>query len=143
MKVQVCTRLVLALGFAWFPALADGNIEACKCTFSLNNRNRANVVRLKNDNALVTYTLQTYINAWEIDGPDDQLGGALCIRINRAGGRYAPGCLLCREGMLKTYLPGECAGVLTPQMLRDAMSHRAGGAAITFIGRGMRILLKV
>jgi len=120
---------------------ANENIEPTKITFALSRDNRANVVRLMNDRKNVRYFLEVFTDAWQIDSPDSQTGGALCIRINRAGGRYLPGCLMCRKHALKTYLPFECSGVFSKAMLEDGLKDAAKGLPITLAGQGMRITI--
>lgn len=122
---------------------ADGNVEPIKLNFSLTRNNRANVVRLKNDNGIVKYILEVYLDGWEIDGPDDQLGGSLCLRINRAGGKYLPGCLLCKPNAIKTYSPSDCYGIFTKEMLEKYFDKAKHGDLIRFDGVGMRLVMKI
>ncbi|WP_285577379.1 hypothetical protein [Geothrix limicola] len=122
---------------------ADGNVESSELKFALSRNNRANVVRLKNDKKIVRYILEAYLDGWEIDGPDDQLGGALCLRINKAGGRYIPGCLLCKNNGERTYSPTGCFGVITKAELEDFLQRSIRNNPVVFTGYGMNIVLKI
>lgn len=135
---------VFLLFMSAFSALrADGNVESTELKFALSRNNRANVVRLKNDKKIVRYILEAYLDGWEIDGPDDQLGGALCLRINKAGGRYIPGCLLCKNNGERTYSPTGCFGVITRVELEDFLQRSTRNNPIIFTGYGMTIVLKI
>jgi hypothetical protein len=123
--------------------LANENIERSKLMFSLTRNNRANVVRLKNEKGIVKYILEIYLDGWEIDGPDEQLGGSLCLRLNRAGGKYLPGCLLCKPDAIKTYSPSDCLGVFTQDVLEADFENSKRGIPITFVGSGMRIKIMI
>jgi len=131
--------LLLCSGQIW----ANQNIEHTKFTLGLSQKNNAIVVRLKNEKAIVQYILEVYINALELDSPDSQLGGSLCIRINRAGGRYIAGCLLCQPGAVSTFRPEECLGVFSQAMLDQAFRKAKSGTPIMFAGHGMRVLATI
>lgn len=136
--------IIFAVVFGTSPFLiADGNVEPNKLKFSLTRNNRANVVRLKNDNGIVRYILEVYLDGWEIDGPDEQLGGSLCLRINRAGGKYLPGCLLCKPDAIKTYSPSDCYGIFTKDLLESNFDKAKRGDLIHFEGVGMHLIMKI
>ncbi|HJW32502.1 MAG TPA: hypothetical protein VJ505_03960 [Holophagaceae bacterium] len=122
---------------------SNDNISKRHIKFNLSLENNANVVRLLNDKKNVTYVLEAYLNAWDFDSPDDQLGGSLCLRINKAGGKYFPGCLMCRERATRTFLPDDCSGVLTQEMLVKALKNSETNTPIVFSGSGMKFKLKI
>ena len=124
-------------------ALGNDNIRPETIRLGLSTSNRANVFRLMNDQRTVRYFVEVYLDAWELDPPDSQVGGSLCIRINRAGGRYIPGCLMCKRGALKTYLPSECSGVFSKEMLENAFGDGRQAKPMLFAGQGMRIKLLI
>jgi len=136
-------RTFLFFLIALTPALSNSNIENIHYSFSLTQSNRANVVRLCNDKKVVRYIFEAWLDGWEIDSPDDQLGGSLCIRINRAGGRYIPGCLLCREGAIKNYNPTGCFGIFTQGMLLTAFEKAKTNTPIKYVGHGMIVTISI
>jgi len=137
------SSVFLVLMSAFSPLLADGNVESTVLKFALSRNNRANVVRLINDKKIVRYILEAYLDGWEIDGPDEQLGGAMCLRINKAGGRYIPGCLFCKNNGDRTYSPTGCLGVITRAELENFLQRSTRNHPVIFTGYGMNMVLKI
>lgn len=136
-------KTIIIFLVAMISAFGNSNIEKIHYSFSLSRVNRANVVRLCNDQKVVRYIFEVWLDGGEIDSPDDQLGGSLCIRINQAGGQYIPGCLLCRENAIKNYNSVGCYGIFSQEMLIESFNQAKMGIPIKYVGHGMIIKITI
>lgn len=131
--------MVIALSILPRTIAGDNNIAPYRAVITLTRSSNVAVVRLANDAGTVRYFLELYINAWDLDGIDDHLGGSLCIRFSEACGRYLPGTLMCHEGASRTDQPEDCPGVLSSDMLQQALVEARRGVPLVFSGSGMRV----
>jgi hypothetical protein len=133
--------MVVALSVVGPTIAADDNIRPYHAVIGLSRSSNVAVVRLMNDAGTVRYFLELYMNAWDLDGIDDHLGGSLCIRISQACGPYLRGTLMCQEGASRTDRPEDCPGVLTSDMLDKAFADARKGVPLVFTGSSMRITI--